>query len=573
MELHKPQGFVNGGPAMNFQQLAMNNQSQQPSKDQGIMTITKPSGMQEDVEIETRTPTQDVNIKESIISGRENERALNKDKLFEQELDQGIMSIQKENQQRPKQDPNTTFIDQRVNQQRLENDQERIETLQEEKKKVKSEGLFSRSDNLGMFAALVAKRLAEPGATLSSGFAYGVGDFANLYGKTKAAEAELLATKTKKGKNMWVFDSRADGGKGKNIYIPEGAYDPRYHTKARTEQQGFMDVVKFDADGVPNIMSIATKDFNPQTDERFLGRTSAMLANDPNQTVIEITANEFFRDNYMAEKVPGYKRKYVKPPSTRESALLDQQKKKEFEKEHEDKLALEVRLNKSLNLAALGDIALGYINEGARSGQTANFSEFAAGLGGFIRNQFTRKTLGVGESQANAEVESMKQKLETDYGSTNIMEDNVNLTILSQKFRALDAGLRSIVIELAYAKAKQREEGGRFSVSDIENAMASIGATSDEVSLRQKLSQTLFNDIDAPMKEWERKYGALPKEYEELNMYRKLFEKNRPVQVLPASKQKNRGMPSGEPDGQILKPGQQPKPKGNNTNKGGGQSF
>ena len=32
-------------------------------------------------------------------------------------------------------------------------------------------------------------------------------------------------------------------------------------------------------------------------------------------------------------------------------------------------------------------------------------------------------------------------------------------------------------------------------------------------------------------------------------------------------------MPSGEPDGQILKPGQQPKPKGNNTNKGGGQSF
>ena len=84
MELHKPQGFVTGGPAMNFQQLAMNNQSQQPSKDQGIMTITKPSGMQENVEIETRTPTQDVNIKESIISGRENERALNEQKNIEE---------------------------------------------------------------------------------------------------------------------------------------------------------------------------------------------------------------------------------------------------------------------------------------------------------------------------------------------------------------------------------------------------------------------------------------------------------------------------------------------------------
>tara|TARA_E500000318_G_scaffold110487_2_gene126089 strand:+ start:1 stop:1005 length:1005 start_codon:yes stop_codon:yes gene_type:complete len=334
-----------------------------------------------------------------------------------------------------------------------------------------------------------------------------------------------------------------------------------------------MDVVQFDKEGVPNIMSIATKDFNPQTDERFLGRTSAMLANDPNQTVIEITANEFFRDNYMAEKVPGYKRKYVKPPSTRESALLDQQKKKEFEKEHEDKLALEVRLNKSLNLASLGDIALGYINDGARSGQTANFSEFAAGLGGFIRNQFTRKTLGVGESQAKSEVASMEQKLLTDYGESNIMEDNVNLTILSQKFRALDAGLRSIVIELAYAKAKQREEGGRFSVSDIENAMASIGATSDEVSLRQKLSQTLFNDIDAPMKEWKRKYGALPKEYEELNMYRDLFKRNRPVQVLPASQQENRGTPGQQPNNQILKPGQNPKQQNSNPPPPGGQPF
>ena len=37
MELHKPQGFVNGGPAMNFQQIAMGNQSKQ--NDQGIMQV------------------------------------------------------------------------------------------------------------------------------------------------------------------------------------------------------------------------------------------------------------------------------------------------------------------------------------------------------------------------------------------------------------------------------------------------------------------------------------------------------------------------------------------------------
>ena len=579
MEINKPQGFRSGA-AIDFQQLAMANQSQ-PSNDQGIMTVTRPSGMQENVEVRERTPTQDVNITESIVSGRNNQNALEKDKRFEQELDQGIMSIQKENQQRPSQDPNTTFIDQRVNAQRLENDQERIQKLEEEKEKVKSEGLFSRDDQLGMFAALVARRLAQPGATLSRGFAYGVGDFASVYGKTKAAEAELLATKTKKGKNMWVFDSRADGGKGKNIYIPEGAYDPRYHTKAITEEKGFMDVVQFDEEGVPNVMSVATKNFNPKNQERFLGRTSVMLANDSNQTVIEITANELFRDNYFAEKVPGYKRKYVKPPSTRESAFADSLKRKEYEADMKERLKLEARLKKSFNLAQLGDKALGYINEGARAGQTATFSSLTAGLGAFIKNQFTRNEQGLNipESVYNSEISQMQEKLKDQYGDQAVFEtgvdgSQVNLTSLSKRFQTLDAGLQSLVIELAYAKAKQREEGGRFSVSDIENAMRSIGDVSEPTLLRQKLSETLYNDLNNPMEEWRRKYGELPSEYKELNMYRDLFERNRPIKVKPASQQEKEGtLPSGEPGIQILKPGQQPKPKGNDTNKGKGQTY
>ena len=572
MELHKPKGFFVGGVAMQADQ-ARERQSGVMSLAQDNIVTNPNSGVQQKIDVKPDTPTEDVDINESIVIGRENEKALNKDQRFVQELDQGIMKIQQESQQRPQQDANTNFIDQRVNQQRLQNDQERIQTLEEEKKKVKSEGLFSRSDQLGMFAALVARRLAEPGATLSSGFSYGVGDFANLYGKTKAAEAELLASKSKKGKNMWVFDSRADNGKGKNIFIPEDTYDPRYHTKAKTEEKGILDVVQFDNDGVANIMSIATADFNPKVHEKFLGRTSAMLANDPNQTVIEITANEFFRDNYFAEKVPGYKRKYVKPPSTRESALADRQKQKEFEKRLEDKLKLEEKLNKSLGLANLGDIALGYVLEGGRTGAAATFSEYAAGLGGFIRSQFTRQSLGIGESKANSEVESMRQKLETDYGDTNIFEEDVNLTILSKRFRALDAGLRSIVIELAYAKAKQREEGGRFSVSDIENAMASIGNTSDEISLRQKLAQTLFNDLDAPIQEYERKYGTLPKEYRELYEKRDLFEKARPVTVLPASEQIKRGVPKQQQNNRILKPGESPTQGQPKPTPPGGQPF
>jgi uncharacterized ion transporter superfamily protein YfcC len=52
MELHKPQGFVNGGPAMNFQQIAMGNQSKQNNQNnQGIMNVIREpvSGMDQDV--------------------------------------------------------------------------------------------------------------------------------------------------------------------------------------------------------------------------------------------------------------------------------------------------------------------------------------------------------------------------------------------------------------------------------------------------------------------------------------------------------------------------------------------
>jgi hypothetical protein len=47
------------------------------------------------------------------------------------------------------------------------------------------------------------------------------------------------------------------------------------------------------------------------------------------------------------------------------------------------------------------------------------------------------------------------------------------------KLAAMDGAARTKVIELAYAIAKSREEGGRFSVSDIELALQSVGDTAD----------------------------------------------------------------------------------------------
>jgi hypothetical protein len=58
----------------------------------------------------------------------------------------------------------------------------------------------------------------------------------------------------------------------------------------------------------------------------------------------------------------------------------------------------------------------------------------------------------------------------------------------SKEFAEMNAGLQANVIQLAYAIAKANEEGGRFSVSDIQFAMDSIGSGLDEGIFKSKLN-------------------------------------------------------------------------------------
>ena len=67
-----------------------------------------------------------------------------------------------------------------------------------------------------------------------------------------------------------------------------------------------------------------------------------------------------------------------------------------------------------------------------------------------------------------------------------------------KQFAVLDARAQTLVIELAYALAKAREEGGRFSVSDIELAMRSVGnGASREQALAKiaEIKKTAVNDV------------------------------------------------------------------------------
>ena len=166
MELNKPMGF-RVGAAIDFQQLAMANQNQ-PSNDQGIMTVTRPSGMQESVEVRERTPTQDVNITESIISGRENTKA-----LAEEQEKTGIMSIES----RPR------MSEEKITQ-KIIDDKKRIKESQTLGKQAQNNpSLFSDSEKKGIFAANLAIALAQPGdamANLAKGLGQGAISVAKL---------------------------------------------------------------------------------------------------------------------------------------------------------------------------------------------------------------------------------------------------------------------------------------------------------------------------------------------------------------------------------------------------------
>jgi hypothetical protein len=81
-------------------------------------------------------------------------------------------------------------------------------------------------------------------------------------------------------------------------------------------------------------------------------------------------------------------------------------------------------------------------------------------------------------NQADDIQDYLEKLAETESGKRRFGQDQISRSTL-ERFAGLSAENKTLIIELAYSIAKSREEGGRFSVSDIELAMASIGNTSD----------------------------------------------------------------------------------------------
>ena len=484
MELHKPQGFVNGGPAMNFQQIAMGNQSKQ--NDQGIMNVIREpvSGMDQDV------------------------------------------NFQVEEQPRIK-----SFTDERPK----KAVQAKTDAIEQGREKAKQDSLFTDSEKKGIFAAQLAMALSQPGdpfANLAGGLGRGAMSLADL----KATEAEFEQKKDKLPETVLRYDSVL----GISYDVPkqrvltemidvEGVQQPRFTEKpaSASDDKVRMDVVEV-KDGAYKIDNILRKNFDQKIHKPYIG-TIEVERRMPNGEYVKetITKNEYLDDDARISSEKKFRVTDKVAEGIRQDRLIREERAR-IDSENEIKKTL----NKLRRVSSLGKRGLEYLDAGAAAGTLGNTTQTFAGFAGFLKNLIHRKETSSEPVNAfgkgaldEADYNKVVNLLGKDRTYNPDAEvDGVKIAVLNSKFQKLDSGLQSIIIELAYAKAKSREEGGRFSVSDIQAAMQSIGDSSNPEIMIAKLSESLYNDLNVGLESWnEKKFGALPDEYKSLVDDRDMF--------------------------------------------------
>lgn len=110
-----------------------------------------------------------------------------------------------------------------------------------------------------------------------------------------------------------------------------------------------------------------------------------------------------------------------------------------------------------------------------------------------------RENKELSKAEKQKQIEEYITNYEDSKGNLLSSQKGFGLTKTGIKqFAILDASAQTLVIELAYALAKAREEGGRFSVSDIELAMRSVGNGASRAQALAKIAEikkTAVNDV------------------------------------------------------------------------------
>ena len=494
MQLNKPQGFVSGGVAMQVDQ-ARQRQSGLMNLTQADNVITNPSGMQENINIQERKPTEDVNINESIIQGQKNTAALENQK--------GLDSL-KNNENI---DPNKLDYFETT---KMTASPNKSPTVKEEN--IDRRGLFSDSDKKGIFAGYLAVALSQPGDVITN-LASGLGQAAIGLGKLKGEEAKYEAEqkKIKFQTTKEVFDNEQK----KNVLrteaeiqtemMPNG--ERRYGPKQETSKRSFKLIKVFDKTTNSNRFLPENQVYDSVTsgEDRFTVAEDGFLQVKFNEDTDYGDAGDTgFAPKFAIMQNPkAYSTTKKDAETILEGMLLKDEARGNQER-------AKTSLNQLFKAREANDIIKtikkDLTEKGAEGGLIGDLVQTVAGAQGFL-GYFTKFEQSKNHAKQYQEIQNAIFNPEAYFNSKDVKttrEERARIRALSNKiknnkgFAALfdpkkqvaSAALRTSVVNLAYALAKAREEGGRFSVTDIEMAMRTIGDSSNKFTFLSALDRT-----------------------------------------------------------------------------------
>ena len=499
MEMNKPPGFRSGA-AIEFQQLAMANQSKQPSNDQGIMTITKPSGMQESVTFEEDP---------------------------QREISEQVVDVL---------DPKTNTT---------------LQAIEEGRQKAKKEMLFSEGEKRGIFAAQLAMALARPGdplANLGAGLGGGAMALANLKGQ----EAELIS----KQKKFETSKAAIDTTTGEEAFVTEAQIQttrkadgsPRFKPIPKSDQKKGKSITVYDTALKKPVTMLDTNllaylNENPN-DQRYVQGLNTPVSVKLLTDVPGVGKKDDETTVTQAETLinPSF---YQKKQGEFLDAMTKFTKKPQLADEIKNYNAAYLQLQKGAHLDEMIQMIESDIKDrGAIAGGLGAVSQYISSgkaYANFLGLKIDReKKINESNYYKNMnDLELVMRNPDAYLNKYNISKNSrqgQSLRTLASSFKSefakADAALDSSLINLAYAVAKAREEGGRFSVSDIELALRSIGGSSSTDVLLSRLARTGYNILSPAVKDFNDSLMMMSPENKP-EVRRAMFEKNERLSRLP----------------------------------------
>jgi len=397
-------------------------------------------------------------------------------------------------------------------------------------KKPASEPLFSDSEKKGIFAAQLAMALAQPGdafANLGIGLSKGAMTLADL----KATEAEIEDQKTEFSKTKKAIDSTTNKpvfvteAQIQSVTNPDGSarYTPEGET-AKSLKIGNYLIKQPDGTYKPGVVPqhLVAKAFLNNDRDKYLPYDKAS-----GETIKTVRLNRDFGGKKKGEtfiatesdilkdlKLDPEKRLYgalqLSPNAAAEALFMADQAKERSKKittlgkdldkaESVTNIIVDIKKNISGGKIKMG--SLGAITQIV--GKASALKDFV--IGQRERDAFTPAHANyslleqaINDPKGYAKREDLTGKVRDEFLTIAKMFDN--------RMQDLTAETKTLTIELAFAVAKAREEGGRFSVSDIKLAMESINAGLDSSQFESSLNALGKRILRQPLTNYRRFY-------------------------------------------------------------------